>query len=131
MNYYKVVAKCGHVGRAHYISKDFFVKAENGKAAAYKVRYLPRVKHDWKDAITGVELITREEFVKGIELQKNDLYFKVTNSSEQRLCGAVDYEQVIAREKPERRKKDKDNLFYNKMRRIEQKDLRTRLAEVG
>lgn len=130
MNYYKVVAKCGHVGRGHYIIKDFFVKAENGKEAARKVRFSPRVKHDWKDAIVSVTLITKEEFIKGRKLFKCDPYFNVTNSTEQRLSGAVDYEHVLEYEKPERKRKDKDSIFYNKILRIQQKDLRTRLAEV-
>lgn len=131
MNYYKVVAKCGHVGRGHYIIKEFFVKAESGKEAARRVRFLPRVKHDWKDAITSVELITRDEYIQGRELQNNDLYFKVTNSSEQKARGAIDYEQVIMCEVPEKKKKDKDNLFYNKLKRIRQRDIKMRLAEVG
>ncbi len=131
MNYYKVYAKCGHVGRGHYIVKEFFVKAESGQDAARRVRFLPRVKHDWKDAITSVELITRDEYIQGRELQNNDLYFKVTNSSEQKARGAIDYEQVIMCEVPEKKKKDKDNLFYNKLKRIRQRDIKMRLAEVG
>lgn len=130
MNYYKVVAKCGHVGRGHYIIKDFFIKAEDGKEAAYIVRFRPRVKHHWKDAIITVTLISKEEFIRGRELQKKDLYFNVTNSSEQRLLGEVNREQVFEFEKPERKKKDKSSIFYNKVLRIQQKDLRTRLAEV-
>lgn len=130
MNYYKVVAKCGHVGRGHYIIKDFFEKAESGKEAARKVRFAPRVKHDWKDAIISVEIITRNEYIQGRELQNNDLYFKVTNSTEQRVRSAIDYEQVIMREAPEKKKKDKDNLFYNKLKRIQQRDIKMRLAEV-
>ena len=130
MKYYKVVAKCGHVRRGHYIIKNFFVKAEDGKEAAYKVRHLPRVKHDWKDAIISVELITKDEFIHGRELQNHDLYFKVTNSSEQKAYSAIDNEQVFDYDEPERKKKDKDVLFYNKMARIQRKDLRMRLAEV-
>ena len=95
MKYYKVNAKCGHVGRGHYMNKDFFVKAENGKEAAQRVRFAARVKHDWKYAINSVELIPQDEFIRGLELQDNDLYFKVTNSSEQKLYGAIDYEQVF------------------------------------
>ena len=72
MNYYKVVAKCGHVRRGHYIIKDFFVTSEDGKEAAHKVRFLPRVKHDWKNAILSVELITKVEFIQGCELHNND-----------------------------------------------------------
>lgn len=130
MNYYKVVAKCGHVGRGHYIIKDFFVKAEDGKEAAYKVRFSPRVKHDWKDAIISVKSITRDEFIQGREFQNHDLYFKITNSSEQKLYCAIDYEQVFNYDEPEKKKKDKDSMFYNKMARIQRKDLRMRLAEV-
>lgn len=130
MKYYKVAAKCGHVRRGHYIIKDFFVKAEDGKNAAYKVRRLPRVKHDWKDAIVSVTSITREEFMQGHEIQNQDLYFKVTNSSEQKLYDAIDYEQVLDYVEPEKKKKDKDAMFYNKMARIRRKDLNMRLAEV-
>ena len=79
MKYFKVAAKCGHVRRGHYIIKDFFVKAEDGKQAAYIVRFLPRVKHHRKDAIISVESIDEDEFIKGREIQSRDLYFKVTN----------------------------------------------------
>lgn len=132
MNYYKVVAKCGHVRRGHYIIKDFFVKAENGKAAAYKVRHLPRVKHDWKNAIISVMSITRDEFIQGRELQKQDLYFNVTNSSEQRLYGVIDNEKVFNYDELgiKKKKKDRDVMFYNRMARIQRRDLRVRLAEV-
>lgn len=132
MNYYKVVAKCGHVGRGHYIPKNFFVIAEDGKQAAYKVRFTPRVKHDWKDAIISVELIDRDEFIHGSEIQDQDLYFQVTNSSEQKAYGVIDYEQVFELDEPDikKKKKDKDATYYNKMVRIQRKDLRIRLAEV-
>ena len=48
--FYRVKAKCGHVGRNNYIVKNFYVVASSGKEAAHKVRYFPRVKHDRKDA---------------------------------------------------------------------------------
>lgn len=132
MNYYKVVAKCGHVRRGHYIIKDFFVRAKDGKEAAHKVRWIPRVKHDWKDAIISVDAITEDEFIQGRKFQKNDLYFRVTNSSEQKLYGAIDYEQVFDYDELEmnKKKKDKDVMFYNKMAKIQRRDLRMRLTEV-
>lgn len=130
MLYFKVAAKCGHVGRGRYIIKDFFVKAEDGKEAAHKVRWFPRVKHHMKYAIVSVKLVTEREFICGRELQDNDLYFKVTNSSEQKLRGAIDYAQVLSYEVPERKEKGKDAMFYNKMERIQRKDLKTRLSEV-
>ncbi|MCM1545507.1 MAG: hypothetical protein NC033_00580 [Clostridiales bacterium] len=129
MNYFKVKAKCGHVGRGRYIIKDFFIKAESGKDAARIARFLPRVKHDWKDAIISVTAVSKNEYDLGQELHSRDLYFNMTNSSEQRIYGAVDYEQVFDREKPERKKKDKDTSYYCKLARIQQKDFKTRLAE--
>ena len=65
MRYFKVVAKCGHVGRHRYIVKDFYIVANDGKEAAFKVRHLPRVKHDRKDAILSVEAIAKDEYLVG------------------------------------------------------------------
>ena len=53
-NYYEVLAKCGHVGKKHYVPVKFAVIAEDGKEAAKMVRYFPRVKHNHKDAILNV-----------------------------------------------------------------------------
>lgn len=93
--FYKVKAKCGHVGRNHYIEKWFYVIASSGKEAAYKVRYLPRVKHDRKDAILSVEQISHDEFTVGVKNNRSDGYFNVRNSSEQRKLGAVDPKDVL------------------------------------
>ena len=65
-NYYKVVAKCGHVGRCSYVPIIFAVVAENGKEASKKVRKFPRVKRDHKDAILRCNKITLEEFLQMI-----------------------------------------------------------------
>ena len=92
--FFKVQAKCGHVGRNNYIEKDFYVKASSGKEAAQIVRYFPRVKHHRKDAIVNVMHISKAEYKRGIEITKEDMYFKVTNSSEQRLLGAVDPKDI-------------------------------------
>lgn len=89
MNYYRVKAKCGYVGKNNYIPKDFYVKANNGKEAAKQVRYTPRVKHHQKDAIREVEEISLEEFVLGKRAMAEDMYFKVHNSTEQRSLNAV------------------------------------------
>lgn len=36
--YYEVIAKCGHVGKKHYVPVKFAVIAEDGKEAAKMVR---------------------------------------------------------------------------------------------
>ena len=43
-NYYEIIAKCGHVGRKHYVPIKFAVIAEDGKVAAKKVRQFSREK---------------------------------------------------------------------------------------
>lgn len=130
MKYYEVKAKCGHVRRGKYISMNFYVKAENGKEAAAIVRQKPRVKHDWKDAIESVDEIDREEYLNGKAQMQNNLYFSVSNSSDQRRLNAIDYELVLSREVPAKKKREKDCAYFEKMDKIIKKDLKARLAEV-
>lgn len=84
-NYYEVIAKCGHVGKKHYVQVKFVVVAESGKEAAKKVRQFPRVKHDHKDAILDVRCITLEEFLEIKEINDNDPYLKCHSRQEQNL----------------------------------------------
>lgn len=128
MWYFKVTAKCGHVGRRHYIVKDFYIEANSGKEAALKVRYLPRVKHDRKDAILSVEALTKAEYLIGKALQAEDLYFRVHSSTEQRRCGAVDYDAILPEIEIHKRQKSKNSIYYNKLARIIRKDTQRRLA---
>ena len=83
--YYEVIAKCGHVGKKHYVPVKFAVVAESGKEAAKKVRQFPRVKHDHKDAILDVRCITLEEFLEIKEINDNDPYLKCHSIQEQNL----------------------------------------------
>lgn len=84
-NYYKVVAKCGHVGRCKYIPIIFAVVAENGKEASKLVRQYPRVKHNHKDAILRCDEITFEEFLQIKETNNNDPYLHCRNKQEQNM----------------------------------------------
>ena len=92
--YYKVLAKCGHVGRNRYIIKSFYVKAENGKEAAKIVRDKPRVKHHHKDAIKEVIQIKYEEYINGIKIMSDDMYFKVHNRQDQIFYNCVKPEEL-------------------------------------
>lgn len=84
-NYYEVIAKCGHVGRKHYVPVKFAVIAEDGKEAAKMVRDFPRVKHDHKDAILNVNKIDYERFQEIVEMNRNDPYLKCHSRQEQKL----------------------------------------------
>ena len=100
MKYYKVKVKCGHVKRNNYIPKTFYIKADDGKEAATKARKIPRVKHDKKFAILNVEKITKEEYLEGIRVNKEDPFLKATNVQEQRvMCPNI--EEEIVREEEE------------------------------
>lgn len=91
MEHYLVKAKFGHVGRNNYIVKTIPVYAENGKEAAYKVRWMGRVKHNHKDAIIEVKKCTLEEYLEQKEINDNDPYFTVHSRQEQEaLCEGID-----------------------------------------
>ena len=86
-SYYEVVAKCGHVGRKHYIPISFAIKANDGKEAARVVRDYPRVKHNHKDAILDVFKISYERYLEIINDNNNDPYLKCHSRQEQeRTC---------------------------------------------
>lgn len=93
--FFKVQAKCGHVGRNNYIVKQFFVRADSAKLAAKYIRRAPRVKHHHKDAIISVEKIDYEEYVQGVIKNQGDPYFNVYNTSDQKR---VPIEDIIREE---------------------------------
>lgn len=98
MNYFKVVVKCGHVGKNKFIIQDLFVEAENGKEAAKIARQTGRVKHHHKDAIRAVEKISREEYLMGKQANKLNNYFKAKNIQEQRKECPDIYKEVYREE---------------------------------
>ncbi len=81
--YYKVVVKCGHVGRRHYIPIQFAISAVNGKEASRLARLMPRVKHDRKDAILKCEQINYWDFIELRKINDQDPYLKCQNQHEQ------------------------------------------------
>lgn len=82
--YFRVKAKCGHVGNNKYIPIDFFYYAETAKEAAVLCRAAPRVKHHQKDAIIETVEITKEEYEVGMSNNRNDPYLNSKNIQEQR-----------------------------------------------
>ena len=108
MKYFKVLAKCGHVGRNKYILKWFYVKAESGEDAARDVRNTPRVKHHHKDAIRDVMEITLDEYFTGKKLMLNDKYFQVHNRSDSRLFNCEKVDEIYPEEKEVKYKKKRN-----------------------
>jgi hypothetical protein len=83
-SFFAVTAKCGHVGRGYYYEGVFYVRAENGSAAAAIVRTRARVKHDHKDAILEVVKIDYRQFKAGQATYMTNPYFNCHSIQEQR-----------------------------------------------
>ena len=121
--YFKVQAKCGHVGRNHYVLKWFYVKALTGQEAAKVVRETPRVKHNQKKAIKDVIEIHFEEYLAGLKINSEDMYFKCTNKQEQEFYKCVKPEEIYPEEKKPNYKKKrngqriKNNFLEKEMKR--------------
>lgn len=84
MRYFKITAKCGHVGKNNYYKGTLFFKAESAKQAAKDARNCPRVKHDRKDAILEVVEIDFETFEMGRKRNNSIHYYTCDNVQDQR-----------------------------------------------
>ena len=87
---YEVKCKCGHVEKGNYVVVAFAVIANDGKEAAKKARFFPRVKHDKKDAIISVRKISDSEFDSLLRENNNDQYLHCSNVQEQRQIDMSD-----------------------------------------
>jgi len=104
--YFKVEAKCGHVGgRNNYIPISFGVKANSSAEAAEKTRWFARVKHHNKKAILSVEKITFEDFCVLIEQNKSDPYLSSTNRKTQNYYSELINPRILPEEPEENYKK--------------------------
>ena len=110
--YYKVEAKCGHVGRGRCVWVTFATMAENGKEAAKRVRGLGRVKHDHRDAIRSVTEIDFEEFIVLRAANDMDPYLHCKNIQEQR--NIPDFEARIVEDRAELRADKKANKAFRR-----------------
>lgn len=126
MEYYKVLAKCGHVGRNRYILKWFYLKANSGKEAAKIIRFTPRVKHQHRDAIREVVKIDLDEYVSGIKIMASDIYFNVHNSRDQKLYNCIKQEDVYPEieEKKYKKKRNGQRLKYESLEKEWKRELR-------
>lgn len=83
MNYYEVVAKCGHVGRDYYYEGHFFIAAYSAKIAASIVLKKPRVKKNHGDAILQVNEVDKLTYEEGLEAMRQNPYFNCRSKREQ------------------------------------------------
>lgn len=121
MRFYKVEAKCGHVGKNWYFPAAFYITAENGREAAKVARVMPRVKHDHKDTILSVSEIDVDSYVLGKETIMDNPYWFCKNIQEQRIqCRNLEENLVAEVEKTHylrhrnttRRTYNDDDFYY-------------------
>lgn len=114
MKYFKVIAKCGHVGRNNYFRGEFFVGAENKKEAAQKVKTYPRVKKNHKDVILNVEEITNEQYIIGRNATKNNPYFKCKSKYEQNAIMELIQDQIFSETETQNKQREKSKFYKSK-----------------
>ena len=110
IRYYAVETKCGHVRRSNFIRITYAVKATSKSEAASIARFIPRVKHDKKDAIFSVREISYEEYIDICQTNNKDPYLNVHSKQDQNLY-CVGLEDRIEKE-------DRNEVNYNRKERI-------------
>ena len=125
--YFKVNAKCGHVGKGKYISIDFAVVASSAKEAAARARFFGRVKHHYKDAINFVEEIDSNEFNELVNKIANDPYITCDNIQQQRRIENF-YERISSYDF-EDEKRDRCVEYKIKKQKILEKTARLHIRE--
>ena len=120
LKFFRVTCKCGHVGKQFFVRVDFPVNADSGKEAAEIARFIPRVKHDHKDAILNCVEIDYEEYQILQKINNNDPYLKCKNPQEQaEIYGFADRLEPEPRYLTQVVKSRKDVIEYkNKKRKI-------------
>lgn len=107
--YYKVVAKCGHVGKNKYVPVAFAVYAESGSAASQLVRTFPRVKKQLSDAIISCEEIDRKTYKQLRKENRNNPYLKCKCHADQ-IAIANFEEEILYNFKEKRHRKIEPEL---------------------
>ena len=119
MRYFIVTAKCGHVGRDNYIPIDFAVKAESASKAASYARDLPRVKHDYKDAILSVQEVDIFDYSELDWVNRYDPYLQCTTRREQMQEYEAIYHRIREEARPEQERTElPEKAVYSGKKRI-------------
>ena len=123
MCYYFVIAKCGHVGKGKYINVVFPIMADTKKEASQMVLLKPKVKKQLSNAISSVFEVSKEEFDKQININKDDIYIHSHCKQEIKEILNSDKVQILPKKKQYKNsfefnsKIDKVN-YYNKKEKI-------------
>ncbi len=128
--YFKVTCKCGHVGIKYYIRIPFAVKATSRKGAAEIARYIPRVKHDHKDAILECIEITYAEYLELKEKNRKDPYLCCKCKQEQEMIKDFSKRlEIEPRFLKEKKKTKRNSVIYRVKKQIIKESEKWWLAE--
>ena len=129
---FEVVCKCGHVGKSHYVIIRFPVMAKSKKDAARIARGIPRVKHDYQDAILNVFEVDKERYFDLVETNNNDPYLHCTCIQDQNTIDLSD--RLMDEERSDyripRKEENKKTVYCNKQKIRNQKKYMTRYYDI-
>ena len=74
--YFKVTAKCGHVGKNNYVPINFAVRAETASEASQIAKRFPRVKKQLWDSIIACVQISKKEYKELLKTNREDPYLQ-------------------------------------------------------
>lgn len=129
---FEAVCKCGHVGKSHYVIISFPLMAQSRKDAARIARGIPRVKHDYQDAILNVFKIDKERYFELVETNNNDPYLRCTCIQDQNMIDLSDRlmdENHLDYYTP-RKEENKKAFYCNKQKIRNQKRYMTRYYDI-
>lgn len=84
--YYKVVCRCGHVGRKKYVPIAFAIRAMSKGMAMEIAINKSRVKHHSLNDVISVIEIDYDEYKELVEINRNDPYLQCRNSKDIKNC---------------------------------------------
>ena len=93
--YFKVIAKCGHVGKGNYVPVAFAVKAESRSAASQKVMTYRRVKKQLNDAIISCEAIDKKSYKELMQANNEFKYLQCKCNKQQ--SAIEDFDSLICK----------------------------------
>ncbi len=112
--YYAVETKCGHVRRSNFIRITYAVKACSKSEAASIARFIPRVKHDKKDAIFSVKEVSYEEYIEINKNNNKDPYLSVHSRQDQNYYCSDLVDRIEQEDIEVINSNRKDRLVYKK-----------------
>lgn len=113
--YFKVIAKCGHVGKGNYVPVAFAVKAESRSAASQNVMRYHRVKKQLSNAIISCDEIDKKSYKELVRVNANDPYLQCKCNRQQREI--EDFTSLICRNeyiKAKRKVEPEKSMKYRK-----------------